>query len=85
MASLRRFLLPLEWPRAFAEASTLPAAASPLLQSAARGDGHPVLVLPGYWAGDGSTCVLRRYLRPLGYRTYCWGLGLNLGLADGVG
>ena len=84
MASLRRFLLPLEWPRAFAEASTLPAAAWPLLQSSPRGDGHPVLVLPGYWAGDGSTWVLRRYLRALGYRTYSWGLGLNHGLEDGV-
>ena len=82
--SLRRYLLPLEWPRALAEASSLPAAAWPLLQSAPRGDGHPVLVLPGYWAGDGSTFVLRRYLRALGYRTYCWGLGRNLGLEDGV-
>jgi len=81
----RPALLALEWPRAFAEASTLPAAAWPLLQSVPRGDGQPVLVLPGYWAGDGSTFVLRRYLRALGYRTYRWGLGWNLGLEDGVG
>ncbi len=83
-ASLRALLLGLEWPRAFAEASTLPAAAWPLLRTAPRGDGHPVLVLPGYWAGDGSTLVLRRFLRSLGYRTYAWGLGRNLGLEDGV-
>jgi pimeloyl-ACP methyl ester carboxylesterase len=82
---LRTLLLGLEWPRAFAEASTLPAAAWPLLAHAQRGDGHPVLVLPGYWAGDGSTAVLRRYLRVLGYRTHRWGLGQNLGLEDGVG
>ena len=83
-ASVRGLLLGLEWPRAFAEASMLPAAAWPLLRSAPRGDGHPVLVLPGYWAGDGSTLVLRRFLRALGYRTYGWGLGRNLGLEDGV-
>ena len=76
-------MLGLEWPRAFAEAGTLPAAL-PLLAQAERGDGHPVLVLPGYWAGDGSTLVLRRYLRALGYRTHRWGLGQNLGLEDGV-
>jgi pimeloyl-ACP methyl ester carboxylesterase len=82
--SLRALLLGLEWPRAFAEATTLPAS-WPLLAQAKRGDGHPVLVLPGYWAGDGSTAVLRRYLRGLGYRTHRWGLGQNLGLEDGVG
>jgi pimeloyl-ACP methyl ester carboxylesterase len=80
----RPALLALEWPRAVAEATTLPAA-WPLLSSVLRGDGHPVLVLPGYWAGDGSTAVLRRYLRALGYRTHRWGLGQNLGLEDGVG
>ena len=83
-ASLHALLLGLEWPRAFAEATTLPAS-WPLLAQAKRGDGHPVLVLPGYWAGDGSTTVLRGYLRALGYRTHRWGLGQNLGLSDGVG
>lgn len=83
-ASLRALLLGLEWPRAFAEAGALPAS-WPVLWGAPRGDGHPVLVLPGYWAGDGSTAVLRRYLRALGYRTHSWGLGQNLGLEDGVG
>ncbi len=81
--SLRALLLGLEWPRAFAEATTLPAS-WPLLARAKRGDGHPVLVLPGYWAGDGSTLVLRRYLRALGYHAHRWGLGQNLGLSDGV-
>lgn len=79
-----RLLTALEWPRAALEASTLPAA-WPLLQRAPRGDGHPVLVLPGYWAGDGSTAALRAYLRGLGHRAHRWGLGRNLGLADGVG
>ncbi len=44
-----------------------------------RGDGHPVLVLPGFTAGDESTLALRRYLRCLGYHVHGWRLGRNLG------
>ncbi|HEV2685129.1 MAG TPA: alpha/beta hydrolase [Actinomycetota bacterium] len=46
---------------------------------APRGDGHPVLILPGLLAGDVSTLVLRRYLRQLGYEAHGWGLGRNIG------
>jgi hypothetical protein len=53
--------------------------AFPLLRRAPRGDGHPVLVLPGFMAGDGSTLMLRRFLRGLGYRTHGWRLGRNVG------
>src|SRR6478609_7295276 len=31
-----------------------------------RGDGHPVVVIPGFLAGPASTRVLRRTLRPPG-------------------
>ncbi len=48
------------------------------------GDGHPVLVLPGFLAGDGSTLPLRRFLRFLGYRTHGYRLGRNLGPQPGV-
>ncbi|MDN6888274.1 alpha/beta hydrolase [Variovorax sp. CAN2819] len=51
----------------------------PLMQLAPRGDGHPVLVLPGFLAGDASTLVLRRYLRSVGYDAQGWNLGVNLG------
>src|SRR5262245_20969853 len=44
-----------------------------------RGQGQPVLLLPGYGAGDGSTAVLKGYLRLLGYRARGWGLGRNTG------
>lgn len=40
----------------------------PALTREPRGRGEPVLVLPGYGAGDGSTVILRSYLRLLGYR-----------------
>ena len=51
----------------------------PVLLSAPRGDGHPVLVIPGLGAGDVSTAALRRYLSLLGYSAYGWGLGTNIG------
>ena len=47
-----------------------------------RGHGRPVLILPGYGAGDGSTAILKSYLRLLGYRARGWGLGRNRGAAS---
>jgi hypothetical protein len=59
-------LLASELPRASLElAATVTVA--PLLAVEQRGDGHPVLVLPGLWGGDASTLLLRRYLGWLGY------------------
>jgi pimeloyl-ACP methyl ester carboxylesterase len=51
----------------------------PFLRRAARGDGHSVLVLPGFLADDKSTAILRRYLTFLGYNAYGWELGRNIG------
>ncbi|MGJ7565456.1 esterase/lipase family protein [Variovorax sp. GB1R11] len=51
----------------------------PLLQLAPRGDGHPVLVLPGFLAGNSSTLVLRRYLTSLGHDAQGWSMRVNLG------
>jgi pimeloyl-ACP methyl ester carboxylesterase len=56
----------------------------PLWRAAAKGDGHPVLVLPGLTAGDGSTSLMRRFLKSRGFSPYGWGQGRNLGLRDGV-
>ncbi len=50
-----------------------------LLGALPKGDGHPVLVLPGFTAADSSTVQLRALLRQLGYRTYGWKLGSNVG------
>jgi esterase/lipase len=44
-----------------------------------RGHGEPVLVLPGYGAGDTSTAPLQAYLRFLGYRVRGLGRGPNTG------
>lgn len=43
-----------------------------------KGDGHPVLVLPGFMASDRSTRPLRGLLDDLGYETFGWGLGQNV-------
>ncbi|MEO0550668.1 MAG: alpha/beta fold hydrolase [Pseudomonadota bacterium] len=43
-----------------------------------KGDGHPVLVMPGFMASDVSTRPMRRLLDDLGYQTFGWGLGRNI-------
>lgn len=54
-------------------------AAAPWLLSAPRGDGHPVLVYPGFLTSDFSTRPLRRLLRSLGHDASGWQQGRNLG------
>jgi len=54
--------------------------AMPWLRRLPRGDGHPVLVIPGFGASDSSTKLLRYLLRKLGYSPYGWGQGLNRGV-----
>ena len=68
----------LEGQRALLEGLTLPAAA-PFLRRAPRGEGQPVLLLPGFTAGDGSMRTLRRYLARRGFRSHPWLQGRNLG------
>ncbi len=72
-----------ETPRAtleLAATSTL----APLLAADRRGDGHPVLVLPGFLQHDLSTVVLRAYLRWLSYSVSGWQLGANMGSTESV-
>ncbi|MGB7406079.1 MAG: alpha/beta hydrolase [Pacificimonas sp.] len=45
-----------------------------------RGDGHAVIVYPGFLAADTTTFLLRRRLASLGYDVHGWGQGQNLGL-----
>jgi triacylglycerol lipase len=62
---------------AWAFASLLPA--QTMLNAAPRGDGRPVMLLPGLVNSDRSMTIMRRYLTGLGYRCTGWGLGRNLG------
>jgi len=50
----------------------------PLLAAAPRGDGHTVMVLPGFATSDAMTVLLRWYLASLGYDVHGWELGWNL-------
>lgn len=59
-------------------------AAYPLLRAAPRGDGHPVLVLPGFMASDRSTGPMRTYLKQQGYAAHGWQQGPNHGPRPGV-
>jgi pimeloyl-ACP methyl ester carboxylesterase len=59
-------------------------ASSPLIGLLPRGDGHPVLVLPGFIGNDESTGPLRWALRTLGYEAHGWDLGRNVGPTDFV-
>jgi pimeloyl-ACP methyl ester carboxylesterase len=45
-----------------------------------QGDGHPVVIVPGFGADDQMTMPLQRALARLGYDARGWGLGRNLGM-----
>ena len=55
---------------------------APHLARAPRGDGRPVLLVPGYRTDESSMRPLGRYLGFLGYDVYDWGLGRNNGQVD---
>lgn len=67
----------LEYRAAFERANLF--LSTPALRLLPKGDGHPVVVFPGFTAGDRSTDPLRNVLKNLGYRTYAWGNGVNIG------
>jgi pimeloyl-ACP methyl ester carboxylesterase len=64
--------------RGLVEMALLPASL-PLLMSAPEGDGHPVLLVPGFMAGDTTLIALKVFLQSKGYNVHTWGLGRNLG------
>jgi pimeloyl-ACP methyl ester carboxylesterase len=80
-------LLTMAESRAWIEAQAF-MAASPMLRLIGRGDRQPVLVLPGFTAGDVSTRPLRWMLRSQGFWVHGWHLGRNVGptkrIIDGI-
>jgi predicted alpha/beta hydrolase family esterase len=71
----RRMALELRAPFEFAASF----AAAPWLMNAPRGDGHTVIVYPGFMGSDISTAPMRRLLKSLGHNAQGWGLGRNTG------
>jgi pimeloyl-ACP methyl ester carboxylesterase len=72
-----KFLALTEPSRALGELAAF-YALRPLLSFLPRGDGHGVLVLPGFMAADGSTRPMRNLLSQLGYEVTGWNLGRNV-------
>lgn len=70
--------------RAIGDLTNFFRARATLLNHLPRGDGHDVLVLPGFMTRNSSTLLLRRFLRRLNYRVSGWEMGRNLGLRNGV-
>jgi pimeloyl-ACP methyl ester carboxylesterase len=48
----------------------------------ARGDGAPVLLVPGFLAGDASLAVMRRWLERIGYAPAASGIAFNVDCSD---
>ncbi|WP_114520426.1 alpha/beta hydrolase [Altererythrobacter sp. ZODW24] len=72
-----RLLALTEPGRAFAEMAAF-YALRPAMRALPKGDGHGVLVLPGFMASDGSTRPMRSLLTDLGYDVAGWNLGRNV-------
>jgi pimeloyl-ACP methyl ester carboxylesterase len=53
-------------------------AVRPALSFLPRGDGHTVMVVPGFMANDSSTAPIRSLLSDLGYDVVGWELGRNV-------
>ena len=70
-----------EFPRVMFEVARLSMLWNTMVRLGDRGDGHPVMVLPGFTAGDESTLILRRFLTRLGYVSLPWLQGQNTGEA----
>ncbi len=78
------------WREAVSAATPMPRQA---ILAAARaappGDGHPVLLVPGFLRGEGYMRPLQRFLEARGYAVHGWRLGVNLGpterALDGLG
>lgn len=75
LATLMEIRAPLDWASLLIHA--------PQLAKAPRGDGRPVMLIPGYGADELSMRPLGRYLEYLGYDVYDWGQGRNGGDVEG--
>jgi hypothetical protein len=58
--------------------------AQPIIRFAPKGDGHPIIVFPGFSAGDWATVLLRKFLKGRGYAVHGWNLGFNKGYYAGI-
>lgn len=64
--------------RACADALTSDTALPP----APRGNGQPVMLIPGFLGNDAAMGKLAAHLKAHGYRVYGWGQGFNTGMTE---
>lgn len=67
-----------DMPRAVLEMTALPWFVPGLL-SVKKGNGQPVVLIPGFMGDASSLKILRYFLDRLGYRSFSWGQGRNVG------
>ena len=67
------------WPLELARLSLDPVM---LGRDVARGDGRPVVLMPGFLAGDQTLLVLAAWLRRMGHRPYTCGFVANVDCSD---
>ncbi len=72
------WLLASEGGRAVAELGLF-CIAKKVMRRKKQSDGAPVVVIPGFMTTDKSTRPMRGFLNDLGYKTYGWKQGRNLG------
>jgi pimeloyl-ACP methyl ester carboxylesterase len=73
------------WGEAVSAVTPLPRRVIRAAQRAApRGDGHPVLLVPGFLRGESYMQPLYRFLADRGYAVHGWRLGVNLGPTDRI-
>ena len=71
-----------EVPRALTEFGAQVLLRKVLLSKVPRGDGHGVMVIPGFMGDDPFNRSLVEFLNKLGYRASGWQMGPNLGLGS---
>ena len=69
----QRPVIPTEAHRAVFEIISLNLSRKRLRRIAPLGDGHPVMVLPGFMGDDSYNAALRRFLGGLNYAVHGWG------------
>lgn len=70
------------FPRSGLEFFRLTTSIRRIASTSSRGDGHPVLTLPGYGGGDGAMLFMRQFLNNIGYNSFALGLGVNFESAE---
>lgn len=54
----------------------------PALLSLPKGDGRPIVLVPGYMSDEKSMCPLGEFLKYLGYQVFSWKHGTNNGFIE---